>query len=94
VFPIHIVKGTESNGQDKEYKAPFLKNIEKIKNSSPVKIAKGLSGIVEEHLSNFSKDFESKLNAEAKKQVNGKKQYLNIKHLFLKCFTLLFGFFS
>jgi len=66
VIPIHIFKGSESKGQDgEEHTATFLKNIGKIKKSRPVKITK-------KHLSNFSKDFKSKLNAESKKQVNGK----------------------
>jgi len=68
VIHIHIFKGTDSNSQvNEEYKAPFLKNIEKIKNSMPVRTAK-------KHFNNFSKDFESKLNTESKKQVNGKNQ--------------------
>jgi len=75
VISIHIFKGTESNSQNgEEHTATFLKNIESFKNSKPVQIVKGVSGVVEEHLSNFSKDFESKLNAESKKQVNGKNQ--------------------
>ncbi|KAL5241292.1 hypothetical protein ACI65C_008702 [Semiaphis heraclei] len=69
--------GTESNGQNgEEHTATFLKNMKSIKNSKPVQIVKGVSGVVEKHLSNFSKDFESKLNAESKKQVNDENSFI------------------
>ncbi|KAL5241294.1 hypothetical protein ACI65C_008704 [Semiaphis heraclei] len=63
--------GTDSNGQNgEEHTATFLKNMKSIKNSKPVQIVKGVSGVVEKHLSNFSKDFKSRLNNESKKQLN------------------------
>jgi len=72
---IHIFKDTESNDQNEEEQKPtFLKNIDKFKDSRPVKMAKGISSIAGEHLGKFSKNFESTLKAESEKQVNGKNQ--------------------
>ncbi|XP_029346879.1 uncharacterized protein LOC100159932 isoform X1 [Acyrthosiphon pisum] len=61
----------ESSDQDGEDQKPTLfKNIDKIKDSKPVQVAKEITSIAKEHLDTFSKDFESTLKAEEEKQKN------------------------
>jgi len=77
VIHIDIFKDTQSNDLDGEEQKPtFLKTIDKVKDSRPVKLAKELSTVAAEHLGKFGKDFESELKAEEKKQktVDGKNQ--------------------
>jgi len=73
----YIFKGKESNNQDGEEQKPtFLKTIDKVKDSGPVKIVKEISSVAGEHLGKFGKDFASALKAEEEKQknVDGKNQ--------------------
>ncbi|CAI6366837.1 unnamed protein product [Macrosiphum euphorbiae] len=63
--------GKESNDQDGEEQKPtFLKTIDKVKDSRPVKIAKEISSAAGEHLGKFGKDFASALKVEEEKQKN------------------------
>lgn len=73
MISFRIFKDTEPKSEDgEEHTAPFLKTIGKVTDSRPVRMVKQATGIAADQLKSVTKKFESNLNEESKKQVNGK----------------------